>query len=162
MKKAILFTLLVVFSISSFADFMFKVYAAQDNDYGWVRVDSAYGVTHAYIVYRKVDPKISKNKKYSSITLSGYDVNSKGVKLRYDGSWAYWKSTNTGTKSSGRAQGYYYTCTTYKNAEYLDENGIHKAIVEVYYFPKTKVYNVCICIVNNYTGRIIQRLWYKN
>lgn len=161
MKRTILFIILSVFTLSSFADFKFKVNATQDNMDGWMQMDYSDTENYVYVVYRKIDPVLSDNVKYSSITLSGY--NKKTGKKDYDGAWAYWRSAYLGIKSSGiNHEGRYYTCTTYKNAEYTHDGTTHNAIVEIYYFPKVKIYNVCIGIVNNYTGRIIQRLWFRN
>ena len=150
-----------MFTLSSFADFKFKVNATQDNADGWEQFDYSDAVNYAYLIYKKVDPVLSDNVKYSSITLSGY--NKKTNKKESDVCWAYWRSTYLGTKSSGRdGEGYYYTCTTYKNAQYTENGTTHNAVVYVSYYPSTKIYNVCIGIVNNYTGRIVQRVWYKN
>ena len=166
MRKTILLVLLGVFSISSFADFRIRVNAMQRDDDGWEEMDySAPDATnYVYAVYKKVDPELSGEEKYSSITLSAY--NKKTNKKESDVCWAYWRSTNLGSKFSGRdAQGRYYTCTRYKNTLFDDGTAgtfnTYNTVVYVYYYPSTKVYNIRIDLVDC-NGRTLGTVWYKN
>ena len=161
MKKTILFILLSVFALSSFADFRFRVNAINDNNTGWEDMDySAPGTTdYVYATYKKVDPELSEEENYSSITVSIYN---KTTKKESNVNWAYWKSTNTGTQSSGRNhEGRYYKLTKYPNATFCAEDGTTRnAIVWVYYFPSRKIYNIAINLLD--CGRVVRTFWYKN
>ena len=78
MKKTILFILLSVFTVSSFADFRVKAVAHQANSEGWEAFDySNPQMEYRYIVYRKYDAQLSTDTKNSSISLETRDRKTK-------------------------------------------------------------------------------------